>query len=389
MKLPGDIEAAILRRLDTTWHLDVAAGERHWPHAITVGTVSRNDLQDGFTDARAEIESLRVWASDHDLEVVDANRRVHGTIQPIPTHVIVHDIDLAARIGGKQWTDRVARGRDRAATLSAHFPDCTAVAKVVRLADDWSEVDFDLLVTVASWWSTNTSVGLTPRQVPIPGVHAKWLNTRRPAVEMLVGRPFDLAARHPPRIHLTYLDEKYLASGGRRYDSATAGDVSALAYEPAVIVISENKDTAIHFPGMAGGMAVEGGGFGGATAARFTWLVGAPLVVYWGDIDAEGFEILDGFRRSGVPATSILMDLKTLRSYAVWGTDLDKGGRPIRTRNPKDLLTLTSSERAAYEVVCRGTPGLPVRLEQERIPLTVAHAAVMHLQTGSTPLIPT
>ncbi|MHB1431885.1 MAG: Wadjet anti-phage system protein JetD domain-containing protein [Streptosporangiaceae bacterium] len=35
----------------------------------------------------------------------------------------------------------------------------------------------------------------------------------------------------------------------------------------------------------------------------------APLVVRWGDMDADGPEILDGFPAAGVSARSILMDV--------------------------------------------------------------------------------
>jgi hypothetical protein len=63
-----------------------------------------------------------------------------------------------------------------------------------------------------------------------------------------------------------------------------------------VVVISENKDTAIHFPELAGGLIVEGVGRGGRTVASFPWIREAPLVVYWGDMDRDGYEILNGYR---------------------------------------------------------------------------------------------
>jgi len=47
---------------------------------------------------------------------------------------------------------------------------------------------------------------------------------------------------------------------------------------------------------------------GGRTFASFGWVVEAPVVLYWGDMDADGLEILDGFRSAGVPVRSIFMD---------------------------------------------------------------------------------
>jgi hypothetical protein len=248
---------------------------------------------------------------------------------------------------------------------------------VARSVDSYTDLDFELLLTVADWFQTNTAVGLTPRQVPIAGVHAKWLNTHRPVIETLLGCPLGLAPRHPARIHFTYLDPGHLASGGRRFDSATVDDTMAPPYRPDVVVITENKDTAIHFPSTPGGIAVEGAGYGGATVAAFNWIVDARAVIYWGDLDAAGFEILDGYRRDGVPAVSILMDLDTYHAYAPWGTFRHPNGQLIETAEPKPLANLTETERAAYHAVCQPPNGLPPRVEQERIPLHVAHQALL------------
>ena len=147
--------------------------------------------------------------------------------------------------------------------------------------------------------ATQTSLarGLTPRQVPIPGVHAKWLQAHRAAVLALTGLDdLGLLANHPARIHFTYLDPDHRADGRRLHDSATVGDTFTPAYQPEVVVISENKDTAIHFPELAGGLIVEGVGRGGRTVASFPWIREAPLVVYWGDMDRDGYEILNGYR---------------------------------------------------------------------------------------------
>lgn len=108
-----------------------------------------------------------------------------------------------------------------------------------------------------------------------------------------------------------------------------------LAYRPQVVVISENKDTALYFPELPGAVSVEGVGKGGATAAKFEWLVNAPLVVYWGDMDADGLEILDGFRAAGVPARSILMDVDAYEELQRFGTDQDAKGRPLTNRDPR------------------------------------------------------
>ncbi len=376
MKSPAEITRRIELRLQDGWHLEAAGESAGWPSDIPVGNISTRDLTADFPTTQRQVHALRDWASKHGVAIRQVNRRVQGTSQPIPTHVTIPDLDTAAAICGSEWTARIDRGRERAAVVRDRYPDCPSVAAVVRAADGYSGLDFSLLLTVTDWFQSNTADGLTPRQVPLPGVHAKWLNTGQPIVELLTGRPLNLAPRHPARIHLTYLDPDHLSTGGRRFDSATVGDTMRPAYEPRVVIITENKDTAVHFPATAGGIAIEGGGAGGSTAARFDWLVNAPLIVYWGDIDADGFEILDGYRRDGVPAVSILMDNDTYCAYAAWGTFHYPDGREIPSRSPKVLSTLTGAEESTYLAVCSPAPGLPPRIEQERIPLSVAHTAV-------------
>jgi hypothetical protein len=105
--------------------------------------------------------------------------------------------------------------------------------------------------------------------------------------------------------------------------------------------------------------------------------VNAPLVVYWGDMDADGLEILDGFRAAGVPARSILMDVEAYMVWERFGTDLDPKGRPLTSRDPRRVSYLTEGERVLYERLVAPAWTGPRRVEQERIPL---HVALGHVQ---------
>ena len=99
-------------------------------------------------------------------------------------------------------------------------------------------------------------------------------------------------------------------------------------------------------------------------------------MIYWGDIDAHGFEILDGFRAAGVPVASILMDLATYTEYARFGTKHDANGNVLTAGSRKALPHLTFDERAAYELLTDPGWGGVRRIEQERIPLSVARDVV-------------
>ncbi|MDR6987570.1 hypothetical protein J2Y66_002052 [Paenarthrobacter nitroguajacolicus] len=113
---------------------------------------------------------------------------------------------------------RVLARLERAASLSirravaneAAFPHAFALGRPADLRAEYGEVDFGLLLSVADWYRRDparANLGVTPRQVPIPGVHAKWLQSHRRGVQALTGiDDLALLPGHPPRIHFTYLD---------------------------------------------------------------------------------------------------------------------------------------------------------------------------------------
>lgn len=375
MKEPTQFLADVARRLGNTWYTDLTGQTQSWPHAFPLGEMTKTQLEGSFADVQRNVLSWRDWAAERGVSLTSANRRVHGTTQPIPTHVTVATIDAAAGLAGTDWVDRLQRGKARAEVLQTRFPELDAPSTVLRAVDGYSDSDFQLLCTAADWFASHDATGLTPRQVPIEGFHAKWLNTHQPLILTLTGKTtLGLLPRHPARIHFTYLDAEHRRAGGRCHDSATVGDNFTPAYEPRVVIISENKDTAIHFPPLKRGIAVEGAGYGGGTAAAFPWLGEAPFLLYWGDIDAHGFEILNGFRAAGLAVTSILMDVATYDEYSRFGTNADAQGRALQPGTRKDLPHLTSGERALYERITERSVVGPLRIEQERIPLSAAAA---------------
>jgi len=291
----------------------------------------------------------------------------------------VDDIDAAARLCGSAWTARLARGRARLATLRTH-QFAGDLVRIVRDVDGYSDLDFDLLCSTADWFRDHgeTARGLTPRQVPVPGLQAKWLNTRHATIATLAGLPdLGLMPPHPARIHFTYLDPDHRAGGGRWHDSASVGDAMSPVYAPRVVIITENKDTAVGFPPLPGGISVEGAGTGGSTPAAVGWLRACPTIIYWGDMDADGLGILNGYRAAGLDVRSILMDVPTYDAYAEFGTNLDVKGNPIKVADRRTLTHLIEPERELYDRLTDLARTGYRRVEQERVPLAVAVAAVL------------
>lgn len=125
------------------------------------------------------------------------------------------------------------------------------------------------------------------------------------------------------------------------------------------VLVVENKTTlytTLTLPTMDGTLAIFGSGFAVHNLKEVHWLRNIELL-YWGDIDVQGFEILSQFRGYFNHTQSILMDKCTFDKFF----EDDKGTSTIIT--PK--LNLTNEEQQLYELLKTNN----WRLEQEKIPL--------------------
>jgi hypothetical protein len=241
-----------------------------------------------------------------------------------------------------------------------------------------------MLLAALTWLAEHPDLGgWTRRQAPIPGIDTKWLNRREGLVAALTGR--DLAAEMRPRravVHVTYADPAYRASGARHHDAWTEGDSHTPAYRPEVVVVVENRDCRLWFPETAGILVVEGEGKAAVTLASIPWLQDARRIVYWGDIDTEGFAILNAFRTElalhGRTVESLLMDGLAYARYHELGVNHDRHGRALRPSSTR-LATLTEAEAECYSAVATAGDAIARRIEQERIPTEDVRRAVERL----------
>jgi hypothetical protein len=382
MKTPEQVTAEIRSRLQKRWHLAAAGLDcGDWPFHVALGAPARATLEADFAAAHCWALNWRDWADTRGLRLEWRTRLVLGTTQPLPARLAIPDADHAARVCGQDWPDRLAEARRRLALLSAAFPDANHAA-AVRAAEPLSDTDFALLQDAARWFAANSATGLTPRQVPLPGFHGKWLNKNQALIRALAGTDDLGLIGRPTRVHFTYLDPGHLARGGRKHESITIGDHAKPAYQPDTILILENKDTAVYFPDVRKGIAVEGeGAKAPGTLPRLPWITACPRTVYWGDIDAAGLAIVNDLRTAGIQADTILMDFATYEAYEKYGAWTDDKGRPVPCSPRRQLPALASNEHHLYRLLTDPAWTRVRRVEQERIPLRVAAARLEALIT--------
>lgn len=132
--------------------------------------------------------------------------------------------------------------------------------------------------------------------------------------------------------------------------------LGAMPVHADLAIIVENKVNLLTLPCFPRGIALGGLGHGAVLLRYLVWL-NQMRIVYWGDLDTEGFEILSAVRAVFPQAQSFLMDLDALdrwRQLAVAGTG----------RKPDMPPHLIDTEQRAY-ICCRDEN---VRVEQERLP---------------------
>ena len=59
-------------------------------------------------------------------------------------------------------------------------------ANTVTHWEKLSDEDMDRLLSVCRWVLDNSTAGLTAREIPIPGVDTKWIETRLRGIEHVV-----------------------------------------------------------------------------------------------------------------------------------------------------------------------------------------------------------
>jgi hypothetical protein len=323
--------------------------------------------------------------------------------QQVPVRVLAESPDALARLSGgpaaRDWrafAERVHRIRNLASgpQTGHHDPPpqpsglvkatvvgdagnavgatqpSTLLAAVRRHAERLTslpEVEFDRLLAVVEWLGAHSVTGLRPRQLPIRGVDSKWFGTHRTVVTALhdalfaggTGTGLGIVDADPTvRMHIL---DPALRPGGLRDLEVPVDQAARISWRPQRALIVENRETLLCLPDARGVVALWGKGFDATSATALPWLRDLPII-YWGDLDSQGFAILHRYRSHLPQIESLLMDEATLEEFSdLWVPEPKPARRSMSTLQPSESRTL---ERLRAEG--------DIRLEQERIPWTHA-----------------
>lgn len=326
--------------------------------------------------------------------------------QTLPVAVSVESAEALAQWAGfaRRWKRACAR-RDAFIARFEVTRHSTLWSRHCEALADWAEEDIERLQVLLGWFLKNPSSGLYLRQLPVPRIDTKWVETRKAVVRDFVlavnGMPITGAAqdfhevcglRKPAsKLRMRILCPKLRASLGGLCDiEAPVEEIAQMSLSIRAAFIVENLETGLALPDFEGMVAFMRLGHAISELARIPWLApdylgyttsreSLPRLVYWGDLDTHGFAILSRARGIFSRLHSVLMDEATfLAGQDLWVTELT----PHRA---EELQHLTPAERDLYAQLRENKWGVNLRLEQERLPWPTC---LQELQVAlSSPLI--
>jgi len=384
---PAELRAQLMRRWDKGELLaEIVAPGDLFPLRLSLRGPTSSDLSERFDEVRTWAAGLQQSPGCR-LVMREVRHRVIGQ-NSLPGEAWVDTPDDALRLVGKARDARAFQAllaitlRQQPTLL--HWLQRQPL-RALALAELWSQ-----LLDVVAWLQAHPRPDIYLRQVDLPGVHSKFIESQRgvlselldltlpaDAIDTMASGAAQFARRYgfrdkPLRVRLRFLDPEHSAwvSGADADYTISQQAFARLAPDVRHVFITENEINFLAFPPAAGSLVVFGAGYGFEAIARAAWLQQCGLH-YWGDIDTHGFAILDQLRAQFPHAQSFLMDHDTLLVHqAQWTLE------PQPTQ--RDLPRLNEAERRVYnDLRWRRLRDEPLRLEQERINFGRVERAVM------------
>lgn len=288
--------------------------------------------------------------------------------QDLPTRILFESASDYERF--LQKVGEVAQFRKDVLLITQQYPTLISWVeknpkKVVENSSNWSDI-----LKVLNYFSSNPCPQLYIRELPIE-VHTKFIERNKAVISELLEiviadnvcsdekdfeKKFGLHYDEPI-LRMRVLDTSLIPTLFSGVDdiSMPLSRFLKLSLPFSKVFVVENKINFLTFPPIADSIVIWGQGYGVSSMRNSNLLKSAELI-YWGDLDAQGFEILSQFRGYFPHAKSFLMDRSTFEKYFENDT-----GTPSKISVE---LNLTADELSLYEYIKANN----YRLEQEKIP---------------------
>ncbi len=385
----NELVATLRKRWDSgRYARDYAAGLPWIPLELPVRAPTAAELLDRFDEALRWAEQFRRQSSTAGgrERFSVGYRTVKGRnlgANSVPARIRIDTFEqlcsLLNTTGDVNALDAVMK--QTSAALPALIPWVTAhPLRALQHAERWS----DVLATVA-WIAENDTTQLYLRQIDVEGVDTKFVERHQKLLDDLLTELLP-----PERIDSRFATAEFTRRFGFRPKPGYTR-FRLLSPQPAfpaplselrlrtdeladvelvieTVFVVENEVTYLAFPAVPCSIVVFGSGFGLTALEDLPWMQ-RKTIVYWGDIDTHGFDILNRLRSRFDSVQSMLMDEETLLAHAgQWVWEAKPTNRP--------LPHLSGPEGALYRDLIEDRYGRGVRLEQERVRFSLLRRAI-------------
>jgi hypothetical protein len=239
--------------------------------------------------------------------------------------------------------------------------------KVIDNVNEWQNI-----LQVCQYFKQNPKPNFYIRELPVK-VHTKFIERNkyiiREILDVLIYEHVNTEEKEfekrfylkyaEPQIRFKVLDKKIsdIFFSGIDDIAIPVSQFEKLNLPIKKVLVVENKTTlytTLTLQKMNDTIAIFGSGFSVFNLKNVRWFDNLKLL-YWGDIDAQGFEILSQFRSYFPQTKSVLMDKQTFEIFF----ENDKGTQT----NISTILNLTKEEQELYDILKINN----WRLEQEKI----------------------
>jgi hypothetical protein len=352
-----------------------------FPKYISFSKVTAKDTNDNFPLIRDEIEVLIAESKDkkgygYTVELIKRNYRKIGP-QNFPDKIFFETLDDYLKFfrKGKEYEHFMLVIQKLTNDLPQLLPWVESnPMKVIDYLEEWDDI-----IKVCKYFLENPRPDIYIREIPLD-ISTKFIekNTAiiKPLLDILIEehvnkdenefiKRFNLKDAES-LIRFRILDFKIAQDLFSGVDdlSIPQSQFNKLDISCSRVFIFENKTNYsnifnfLTLPSIKNSIAIFGKGFCIALLKEAEWL-SDKQIIYWGDIDAHGFQILSQIRGYFPKTRSCMMDFETFREFqhlAVTGADT----------NVVVLDNLTDREREIFEYLINLKENN--RLEQEKIP---------------------
>ncbi|GHS88440.1 hypothetical protein FACS189487_06710 [Campylobacterota bacterium] len=358
----------------------VVSGELFFPKVIR----SNKSVSPDFNEMRKELAEIIEYSKDrkgfgYTIIYKQTNTRKHG-IQSLPDEINFQtEIDFLKYLHKEKEVEFFRNNTQQILLLYPQLQDWIAKypQKIVDNQDKWEDI-----LKVCTYFKTHPVPNLYIRELPIQ-VPTKFIETNKTIIsdllDIIIADSVNLTYQKSekdfekrynlkyaePLVRFRILDHRISQSYFLGVDdlSIPITQFEQLNLSIKKIFVVENKMNVLTLPTIDEAIVLFGSGYGVEVLKNVRWFDNIELF-YWGDLDADGFQILSQFRSYFPHVKSFLMDQETFDRYFENGK-----GTPSKI---SAALNLTDDEKILYEYIkCHN-----YQLEQEKIPIEYVKYAI-------------